>query len=98
MQEPGPGGTGGGGGVYPRGGGEWVPTLGHHPAELTLPSYMCRNLVQVGQVEGEGCIPGVGESGFPLWVTLLQNWDNKTQELLLSFTSGRESHETQENL
>ena len=45
--------------------------------------------MQVGQVEGEGGgIPGVGEGGFPLWVTLLQNWDNKTQEMLLSFTTG----------
>ena len=38
-------------------------------------------------VEGEG-VPGVGEGLYPLWVTLLQNWDNKTQELLLSFPSG----------
>jgi hypothetical protein len=57
--------------MYPGGGGELVPSLGQ--AVSTLPSYMCRNLVQVGQVEGEGCFPGVGESGFPLWVTLLQN-------------------------
>ncbi len=34
VQEFGPGGTGGGGGMYPGGGGEWVPTLGHPPAEL----------------------------------------------------------------
>ena len=33
-------------------------------------------------------LPGICEAGsFPLWITLLQNSESRTQELLLSFNS-----------
>ena len=52
--------------------------------------YCPRNMVQVSQLESVDGIPGlkgVTDSCFLLWVTLLQNHENKTQEMLLSFSS-----------
>jgi len=45
-------------------------------------------MIQVTELESSEGIPGLGEQpGFALWLTLLQNHENKTQEMLLSFCS-----------
>ena len=45
-------------------------------------------MVEVSELESSHGIPGLGEqSGFPAWLTLLQNHENKTQEMLISFNS-----------
>jgi len=50
--------------------------------------YSPRNMIQVTELESSEGIPGLGEQpGFALWLTLLQNHENKTQEMLLSFCS-----------
>jgi len=50
--------------------------------------YSPRNMIQVTELESSDGIPGLGEQpGFALWLTLLQNHEHKTQEMLLSFHS-----------
>ena len=50
--------------------------------------YSHRNMVEVSELESSQGIPGLGEhSGFPAWLTLLQNHEHKTQEMLISFNS-----------
>jgi neuronal guanine nucleotide exchange factor len=50
--------------------------------------YSHRNMVEVSELESSHGIPGLGEhSGFPAWLTLLQNHEHKTQEMLISFSS-----------
>ena len=45
-------------------------------------------MVEVSELESSQGIPGLGEhSGFPAWLTLLQNHEHKTQEMLISFNS-----------
>ena len=45
-------------------------------------------MVDMSELESSHGIPGLGEhSGFPAWLTLLQNHENKTQEMLISFNS-----------
>ena len=51
--------------------------------------YAARNLVTVSPLEGG--VPGDAVSGGPaVWLTLLQNHENRTVELLLSFTTEQE--------
>ena len=50
--------------------------------------YSHRNMVEVSELESSQGIPGLGEhSGFPAWLTLLQNHEHKTQEMLIYFNS-----------
>ena len=50
--------------------------------------YSYRNMVEVSKLESNQGIPGFGEhNGFPAWLTLLQNHEHKTQEMLISFNS-----------
>jgi len=46
-------------------------------------------MVEVSELESSQGIPGLGENSvFPAWLTLLQNHEQKTQEMLISFNSG----------
>ena len=46
------------------------------------------NFPDIIQVMDNDGLPGICEAGsFPLWITLLQNSESRTQELLLSFNS-----------
>lgn len=52
--------------------------------------YTPRNMIQVSELEDSEGVPGLGsgeQGGFALWLTLLQNHEHKTQEMLLSFSS-----------
>lgn len=47
-------------------------------------------MLQVCELESSEGVPGLGggdQGGFALWLTLLQNHEHKTQEMLLSFPS-----------
>ena len=45
-------------------------------------------MVEVSELESSHGIPGLGEhSCFPAWLTLLQNHEHKTQEMLIYFNS-----------
>ena len=56
--------------------------------KFAVVDYSHRNMVEVSELESSHGIPGLGEqSGFPAWLTLLQNHENKTQEMLISFNS-----------
>ena len=56
--------------------------------KFAVVDYSHRNMVEVCELESSHGIPGLGEhSGFPAWLTLLQNHDKKTQEMLISFNS-----------
>ena len=45
-------------------------------------------MFEVSELESSHGIPGLGEqSGFTTWLTLLQNHENITLEMLLSFNS-----------
>eukprot|EP00092_Neocalanus_flemingeri_P055084 GFUD01064994.1.p1 GENE.GFUD01064994.1~~GFUD01064994.1.p1 ORF type:complete len:502 (+),score=95.65 GFUD01064994.1:642-2147(+) len=56
--------------------------------KFAVVDYSHRNMVEVSELEPSHGIPGMGEhSGFPAWLTLLQNSENKTQEMLISFHS-----------
>ncbi|XP_023328758.1 rho guanine nucleotide exchange factor 16 isoform X2 [Eurytemora carolleeae] len=53
--------------------------------KYSVQDYCPRNMIQVMDNDG---LPGICEAGsFPLWITLLQNSESRTQELLLSFNS-----------
>jgi len=54
--------------------------------------YCARNLVQVSSLNKEDSpIPGLPEHNcYPVWLTLLQNNENKTQEMLVYFPSAAE--------
>jgi len=54
--------------------------------KFAVVDYSHRNMVEVSELESSHGIPGLGDnSGFPAWLTLLQNNENKTQEMLVSF-------------
>ncbi|XP_023342542.1 rho guanine nucleotide exchange factor 16 isoform X2 [Eurytemora carolleeae] len=48
--------------------------------------YCNRNLVQISSLNREESpVPGLPENSFPVWITLLQNHEHRTQEMLLYF-------------
>lgn len=56
--------------------------------KFAVVDYCHRNMVQTSELESSHGIPGLVEySGFPAWLTLLQNHENKTQEMLISFST-----------
>jgi len=65
-----------------------VVTKRKNDEKFLVLDYSPRNMIQVTELESSEGIPGLGEQpGFALWLTLLQNHENKTQEMLLSFCS-----------
>jgi len=55
--------------------------------------YSPRNMIQVSELESSEGVPGLGggdQAGFALWLTLLQNHEHKTQEMLLAFATESE--------
>jgi len=55
--------------------------------------YSPRNMIQVSELESSEGVPGLGggdQAGFALWLTLLQNHEHKTQEMLLAFATDSE--------
>ena len=52
--------------------------------------YSPRNLLQISPLDSVEGVPGLGESqqpGYAVWLTLLQNQESRTLEMLLNFSS-----------